>query len=114
MRVYKSNGTIKETTEVAAFPKQDVKSPIFPGIYINTTLARLMRPVLNLKLNTIEWISPLEQVNLSIACTQADIRSDTQYQEIDPAFILSILASNVPFLNYNQSPRNMYQCQMAK
>lgn len=79
MRVYKSNGTIKETTEVAAFPKQDVKSPIFPGVYINTTLARLMRPVLNLRLNTIEWISPLEQVNLSIACTQADIRTDTQY-----------------------------------
>ncbi|CAD8211554.1 unnamed protein product [Paramecium pentaurelia] len=114
LRVYKSNGTIKETTEVACLPRQDNKSPLFPGVYINTTVARLMRPVINLKLNTIEWISPLEQINMSIACTQADIRTDTQYQEIDPAYILSILASNVPFLNYNQSPRNMYQCQMAK
>jgi DNA-directed RNA polymerase I subunit RPA2 len=45
---------------------------------------------------------------MSIACTEADIRTDTKYQEIDPAYILSILAANVPFLNYNQSPRNMY------
>ena len=45
---------------------------------------------------------------MSIACLETDIRSDSQYQELDPAFFLSILASNVPFLNYNQSPRNMY------
>jgi DNA-directed RNA polymerase I subunit RPA2 len=28
--------------------------------------------------------------------------------------MLSIIASTVPFADYNQSPRNMYQCQMAK
>ena len=28
--------------------------------------------------------------------------------------MLSIVASMTPFSDYNQSPRNMYQCQMAK
>jgi DNA-directed RNA polymerase I subunit RPA2 len=28
--------------------------------------------------------------------------------------MLSIIASCIPFCNYNQSPRNMYQCQMSK
>ena len=28
--------------------------------------------------------------------------------------MLSIAASLTPFSDYNQSPRNMYQCQMAK
>jgi len=28
--------------------------------------------------------------------------------------MLSIIASTIPFADYNQSPRNMYQCQMAK
>ena len=28
--------------------------------------------------------------------------------------MLSIVASLTPFSDYNQSPRNMYQCQMAK
>lgn len=36
------------------------------------------------------------------------------HQEIDPINMLSIVASTIPFCNYNQSPRNMYQCQMAK
>jgi DNA-directed RNA polymerase I subunit RPA2 len=28
--------------------------------------------------------------------------------------MLSVVASMTPFSDYNQSPRNMYQCQMAK
>ncbi len=73
-----------------------------------------MRPVKHLRADAVEWISPFEQVYLSIACSEEDIRNDTEYQEISPERVLSILASNIPFLEYNQSPRNMYQCQMAK
>ena len=74
----------------------------------------MIRPVHHLLLNSIEYISPLEQVYLNIACVEEDIRNDKEYQELNPTNILSILASNIPFLEYNQSPRNMYQCQMAK
>ena len=45
---------------------------------------------------------------MEIACKEEDIRNDTKYMEIDASYIFSILAANVPYLNYNQSPRNMY------
>ena len=34
--------------------------------------------------------------------------------EFTPTNILSIVANMTPFSDYNQSPRNMYQCQMSK
>ena len=51
---------------------------------------------------------------MSIACLEEDLRSDSTHQELDPINMLSIIASTIPFADYNQSPRNMYQCQMAK
>lgn len=39
---------------------------------------------------------------------------ETTHQELDPINILSLIASVGVFAEYNQSPRNMYQCQMAK
>ena len=36
------------------------------------------------------------------------------HSELSSTNILSILPQHIPFINYNQSPRNMYQCQMAK
>nr|PVC49489.1 DNA-directed RNA polymerase [Theileria orientalis] len=37
-----------------------------------------------------------------------------EYMELDMCCILSVTASLTPFSNHNQSPRNMYQCQMLK
>jgi DNA-directed RNA polymerase I subunit RPA2 len=91
-----------------------VRNRAFPGVYISTTIARFSRPVTNLEAGGIEWIGPLEQLELSIACLEEDIRTDTTHQELDPINMMSIIASTVPFADYNQSPRNMYQCQMAK
>ncbi|ELQ74833.1 RNA polymerase I, second largest subunit [Trachipleistophora hominis] len=36
------------------------------------------------------------------------------YKERPNARFFSYVASTIPFADYNQSPRNMYQCQMAK
>ncbi|KAM0687743.1 hypothetical protein COBT_001009 [Conglomerata obtusa] len=36
------------------------------------------------------------------------------YTEIDSTGFLSVVAGLTPFSDFNQSPRNMYQCQMAK
>jgi len=36
------------------------------------------------------------------------------HEELEPTRMLSLLASLTPFSNHNQSPRNMYQCQMLK
>jgi hypothetical protein len=36
------------------------------------------------------------------------------YPEKTPTNILSVIANLTPFSDFNQSPRNMYQCQMGK
>ena len=38
----------------------------------------------------------------------------TTHQELFPHSLLSVIASFIPFSDHNQSPRNMYQCQMGK
>lgn len=77
-------------------------------IYISTSPARFLRPIKYLPLDKVEWITPFEQLT-----TDIDL-PDSLYSEINHTNILSILPQHIPFLNHNQSPRNMYQCQMAK
>jgi DNA-directed RNA polymerase I subunit RPA2 len=60
-------------------------------------------------------IGPMEQPFMDIACLPEDIKEGiTTHQELDPTNMLSLIASLTPFSDYNQSPRNMYQCQMGK
>ena len=64
---------------------------------------------------TMEWIGAYEQLNMEIAVMSRDYQAGlTTHQEIAPTFIFSVLASLTPFSDHNQSPRNMYQCQMGK
>lgn len=102
------------STSNSSSDNEDSKDKFFPGIFLSSTPSRFVRPVQNLQYGGIEFIGPLEQVNMSIACLEEDLRSDSTHQELDPINILSIIASTIPFADYNQSPRNMYQCQMAK
>uniref|UniRef100_A0AAV1UUX8 DNA-directed RNA polymerase subunit beta n=1 Tax=Peronospora matthiolae TaxID=2874970 RepID=A0AAV1UUX8_9STRA len=86
----------------------------FPGLYLSADAARMSRPVVQMDTNRIEYIGPMEQVFMDIACTNDDVRPATTHKEIKPTNMLSLVASLTPFSDYNQSPRNMYQCQMAK
>ena len=36
------------------------------------------------------------------------------HEELDTSSMLSNIANMTPFSDFNQSPRNMYQCQMGK
>eukprot|EP00941_MAST-03F_sp_MAST-3F-sp1_P004303 g4303.t1 len=83
----------------------------FPGIFLAAEAARLVRPVYNGSLP--ELIGPLEQMFMSIGCQDAEPLHAT-HREISPMNILSVIASLTPFSDMNQSPRNMYQCQMGK
>lgn len=47
---------------------QSQKNKFFPGIFLASTIARFVRPVKNLEVGGTEWIGPLEQLNMSIAC----------------------------------------------
>ncbi|CAG8488279.1 548_t:CDS:10 [Acaulospora colombiana] len=87
----------------------------YPGIYLFSGPGRMMRPVNFLANGKTDMIGSFEQVYMNIACLQEDVvKGVTTHQEWSPINVLSILANLTPFSDYNQSPRNMYQCQMAK
>ena len=87
----------------------------FPGIYMFSQAARMVRPAKYMSLSKADFIGPFEQPFMSVACTESEIESgDTSHVEYDPTNILSIVANQTPFSDFNQSPRNMYQCQMSK
>ena len=95
---------------------------VYPGLVLFTTPGRLMRPVKSLVTGAVEHIGTLEQVYLHIACTGKDIvdlprERDLKlfrHIEISPVATLSFVSSMIPFFGHNPSPRNLFQCQMAK
>ncbi|XP_020390740.2 DNA-directed RNA polymerase I subunit RPA2 isoform X1 [Rhincodon typus] len=100
--------------EIVLIPMMD-KPSIYPGLYLFTTMNRMMRPVRNLALGKQELIGTLEQLYMNIAITETDILSGvTSHQELFPHAMLSVVANFIPYSDHNQSPRNMYQCQMGK
>jgi DNA-directed RNA polymerase I subunit RPA2 len=103
-----NSGPNEDTQSTSDSSGHDFKEKFFPGIFLASSPARFVRPVQNLEHGGIEFVGPLEQVNLSIACLEEDLRSDSTHQELDPINMLSIIASTIPFADYNQSPRNMY------
>ena len=101
------------TTELAYIPYSALGGA-YPGLYIFTEPGRMIRPTLQLQTRKVEWIGPMEQVFMDIACLPSDVREETTHMELSPGIMLSHVASMTPFSDYNQSPRNMYQCQMGK
>lgn len=87
----------------------------YPGVYLASLPSRMIRPVVYLPLDKRDLVGPFEQPFLSIGCSQGDIKSGrTTHLEYSPTNILSIVANQTPYSDFNQSPRNMYQCQMGK
>ncbi|KAI5171952.1 DNA-directed RNA polymerase I subunit RPA2 [Nematocida sp. LUAm3] len=78
------------------------------------TPSRIMRPVINIEENAIEYIGTTEQVFLQIENLGTTDTPKATHREMDKTSIMSIVAGSTPLGNFNPSPRNMYQCQMAK
>ncbi len=111
--VLRGQGRVDATLEVAYI--SPVRGGPAPGLFLFTGPARMIRPVLHLETGKVEYIGPMEQVFMEIALLPEDVRpGETTHQELDPTNMLSLVASLTPFSDYNQSPRNMYQCQMGK
>lgn len=115
-----------------------------PALYIISTPNRLMRPVFNREHGAVEYIGTTEQLWLQIQgwSTEDEVYSTSHdsllqaqllnrryalegavHRELGsphsreggaPSHLLSIVAGCTPLGNHNPSPRNMYQCQMAK
>ncbi|KAF5399581.1 DNA-directed RNA polymerase subunit beta [Paragonimus heterotremus] len=110
--------------EIALVPPTDVGSQ-YPGLFLFTGGSRLLRPVKNVRHGEqpevgglIEWIGTFEQPYLDIAVTEAELFERAEdarsHIELTPEGIFSFVAGLTPYQDFNQSPRNMYQCQMAK
>ena len=103
---------ISNLLEIALLPP--AQGGAFPGLYLFLSPARFLRPVRHLATGKSEFIGSLEQPYLDIACLDEDLKPHTTHQEVKPTHILSVVANLTPFSDFNQSPRNMYQCQMGK
>ena len=115
LRYWKVEGThdVPNELEVGYIPS--TKGGQYPGVYLFSQAARMIRPVRYLPLDKQDFIGPFEQPFMSVACTDNEIESgESTHVEHDPTNILSIVANQTPFSDFNQSPRNMYQCQMSK
>lgn len=87
----------------------------YPGLFLFSQQARMTRPVRYLPTDKEDWLGPFEQVYMNVAVTPDEITSNVHtHVEYSPTNIFSILANLTPFSDFNQSPRNMYQCQMGK
>lgn len=104
---------LPKTTEIVLVPKKDGGQ--FPGLFIFLGAARMMRPVLNLQFNQIEMIGTFEQIFLEVALSKDEMyEGKTTHLELSKLSFMSNLANLIPLPDHNQSPRNMYQCQMGK
>lgn len=114
-RYWKVEGThgVPKHLEIGYVPPS--RSGSYPGIYMTSTPSRMVRPVKYLPLQSEDFVGPYEQPYMTIAVVPQEIESGrSTHVEFDPTNMLSILANMTPFSDFNQSPRNMYQCQMGK
>ncbi|KAH8647566.1 hypothetical protein BGZ60DRAFT_464286 [Tricladium varicosporioides] len=115
LRYWKVEGTHKVPKELEIGYVPNTRGGQYPGIFMSSTPSRFIRPVKYLPLDKEDFVGPQEQPFMSIAVNEQEIVSgESTHVEFDPTNILSILANMTPFSDHNQSPRNMYQCQMGK
>ncbi|PWA86659.1 nuclear RNA polymerase A2 [Artemisia annua] len=117
-----ATSAIPEDLEVGYVPISMMGA--FPGLFLFTSPARFVRPVKQKfsppeEKNNIELIGPFEQVYMEIECPDGGnggrlSEFPATHEEIHPTGILSVVGNLTPWSDHNQSPRNMYQCQMAK
>lgn len=114
LRMLKVRGEkVPNTLEIAFVPR--TRNGQYPGIFIFAAPARMMRPVYNIAAGAVELVGTFEQVYLNICITDEEHHEGiTTHRELSETSFLSNLASLIPLPDFNQSPRNMYQCQMGK
>ncbi|KAI1611636.1 DNA-directed RNA polymerase I subunit RPA2 [Exophiala viscosa] len=115
LRHWKVNGEHSIPTELEIGFVPTSNGGLYPGLYLFTDPSRMLRPVRYIAADKNDFVGPFEQQYMNIACVEVDIIPNlTTHIEHKPTNIFSILANMTPFSDFNQSPRNMYQCQMSK
>ncbi|KAF8634788.1 hypothetical protein AX15_000704 [Amanita polypyramis BW_CC] len=115
LRIWKTEGVHQIPIDLEIGLVLEREGGQYPGLYIFSSRARMMRPVKCLANGKDDQVGSFEQVYMNIACTPEEIEPNVStHVEHDPTNFLSILANLTPFSDFNQSPRNIYQCQMGK
>jgi DNA-directed RNA polymerase I subunit RPA2 len=86
--------------EIGLVPES--KGGEYPGLYLFSTRARMMRPVKYIANGRNDQVGTFEQVYMDIACTPEEIENVSTHVEHDPTNFLSILANLTPFSDFNQ------------
>ena len=66
--------------------------------------------------SVVEYLD-VDETDHSLIAMRPDDLADKKpwtHVELDPAVALGVVAATIPFSHHNQSPRNTYQCAMAK
>lgn len=115
LRKLKTEGDSRVPLDLEVGHVPVTKGGQYPGLYLFGSRSRMMRPVTYLANNKLDHVGTFEQVYMDIAITPEEIEDKVStHVELDPTSMLSVLANLTPFSDFNQSPRNMYQCQMGK
>ncbi|VDM31556.1 unnamed protein product [Hydatigera taeniaeformis] len=116
---------VPNTLEICLVDPTDTGSQ-YPGLFLFVGGSRLLRPVKslvrvgseNIDKAEIEMVGTFEQPYMDIAVTVEELMdrpvNERMHFEVSPESIFSFVAGLTPYPDFNQSPRNMYQCQMAK
>lgn len=84
------------------------------GALISTSWTDVLRWKSPADHSLIEYIDPMETENAHIAFTEETLTEGHTHMEIHPCTVLGTMASNIPFPDHNQAPRNCYQSAMGK
>ncbi|KAJ9103615.1 hypothetical protein QFC20_004771 [Naganishia adeliensis] len=115
LRTWKTEGGQKIPIDLEVGYVPVSKGGQYPGLYLFSSRSRMMRPVKYLANSKLDHLGTFEQVYMDIACTPEEIEKGVStHVEYSPTNVLSVIANLTPFSDFNQSPRNMYQCQMGK
>jgi len=89
LKLSKTDQRVPHMTEIVLVPEKDIPGQ-YPGIFIFTGAARMMRPVMNLKAGTIEYVGTFEQVYMEICVRESEAYPGlTTHMELRPTSFLS-------------------------
>ncbi|THH11930.1 hypothetical protein EW145_g331 [Phellinidium pouzarii] len=115
LRIWKTEGKYNVPLDLEIGYVPLAEGGQYPGLYLFASRSRMMRPVKYVLNGRDDQVGSFEQVYMDIAIKQEEIEPGVStHVEHSPTNFLSILANLTPFSDFNQSPRNIYQCQMAK
>jgi len=103
LRIWKTEEKLDIPLDLEIGFVPESKGGQYPGLFLFSTKARMMRPVKYLANGRNDQVGPFEQVYMDIACTPEEIEIGVStHVEHDPTNFLSILANLTPFSDFNQ------------